>query len=156
LRYSDFVVPLVKAVQELSKANDDKDAKIDDLQKQIDALKAMITLSGQQMQANNQKAFIPCPLGAGVSSLEQNIPNPFANTTIIPYTLPQKFSSAQIIITDKNGKALKQVNLPAGRQGVSGKGSLNVDASMLSAGAYNYSLYVDGRLIGSKQMIAVK
>src|SRR5436305_14302626 len=42
LSYAEFVVPLVKAVQELSKMNDVKDAKINDLQKQIDELKAMI------------------------------------------------------------------------------------------------------------------
>jgi hypothetical protein len=55
LRYSDFVVPLVKAVQELSKMNDEKDAaiqqqnvKINDLQKQIDELKTMI-VSNQSM-----------------------------------------------------------------------------------------------------------
>ncbi len=35
LRYSDFVMPLVKAVQELS-------AKNDDMQQQIDELKAML------------------------------------------------------------------------------------------------------------------
>jgi hypothetical protein len=42
IAYGQFVIPLVKAVQELSKMNDDKDAKIKDLQKQIDELKAMI------------------------------------------------------------------------------------------------------------------
>jgi hypothetical protein len=33
LRYAEFVVPLVKAVQELSKMNDDKEAKINAQQK---------------------------------------------------------------------------------------------------------------------------
>lgn len=49
LRYSEFVVPLVKAVQELSRQNDElisakniQHKKIDDLQKQIDELKALI------------------------------------------------------------------------------------------------------------------
>ena len=56
LRYADFVVPLVKAVQELSKMNDAKDAKIDtlqkqnnDLQKQFNDLKTLV-LSIQQKQ----------------------------------------------------------------------------------------------------------
>ena len=31
LRYAEFVVPLVKAVQELSKMNDEKDETLDDL-----------------------------------------------------------------------------------------------------------------------------
>ncbi|HEY2727022.1 MAG TPA: tail fiber domain-containing protein, partial [Parafilimonas sp.] len=46
LRYSDFVVPLVKAVQELSKQNDslkkEYDAKFTAQQNEIDELKAMI------------------------------------------------------------------------------------------------------------------
>ena len=48
LRYADFVVPLVKAVQELSKMNDDKDEKdgettkkINSLQEQLNDLKNM-------------------------------------------------------------------------------------------------------------------
>ena len=48
LSYAEFEVPLVKAVQELSKQNDElisakniQDKKIDELQKQIDELKAL-------------------------------------------------------------------------------------------------------------------
>ncbi len=83
--------------------------------------------------------------------LEQNVPNPFTNATTIGYTLPQKFSSAQIIIADKNGKVLKQLNLSG-----SGKGTVHVDAAMLPSGAHNYTLYVDGRMTDSKQMVSAK
>jgi hypothetical protein len=38
----------------------------------------------------------------------------------------------------------------------SGKGDLTVDASVLSSGAYNYSLYVEGKLIATKQMALAK
>lgn len=137
LRYADFVVPLVKAVQELS-------AKNDDLQKQIDDLKAMI-VSNQSSASKKQSVILSS------ASLDQNIPNPFAKTTTITYTLPKKFATAQIIITDNTGKTLKAVNVSG-----SGKGILNVDAAILSSGAYNYSLIVDGKLIGSKQMILAK
>ena len=85
------------------------------------------------------------------ASLSQNIPNPFTNTTTIGYTLPQKFSSAKIIITDKNGRQLKQISLSA-----AGKGRVDVDASTQASGAYNYSLYVDGRFVASKQMELLK
>ena len=43
IAYSQFVVPLVKAVQELSKKNDDQDKIITDLQKQVTELILMIT-----------------------------------------------------------------------------------------------------------------
>ena len=46
---------------------------------------------------------------------------------------------------------LKEVTLSA-----NGKGSVNVDASTLASGAYQYSLYVDGKLIDTKQMILAK
>ena len=65
--------------------------------------------------------------------------------------LPQKFSSAQIIIADKNGKVLKQLMLSG-----AGKGSVHVDAAMLASGAYSYALYVDGKMIDSKQMEHIK
>ena len=138
LRYSDFVVPLVKAVQELSIKNNSLQnqnliqQKINaDLQKQINELKQII-ISNQSSAISQQSAI-------SSASLSQNMPNPFSNSTTINYSLPAKFSSAKIIITDKNGNALKQINLS------NNKGSVNVDAATLSSGAYQYSLYVDGK-----------
>ncbi|MEP6467928.1 MAG: tail fiber domain-containing protein, partial [Parafilimonas sp.] len=138
LRYADFVVPLVKAVQELSKKNDEKDNVIEDFKLRLAKLEAM-------MNVDNQSIVLSSAL------LEQNIPNPFNNSTTINYTLPQKYNSAQIIITDKNGKALKQINISG-----NGKGMITVDASMLAMGTYQYSLYANGRLIDSKQLILLK
>lgn len=133
----DFVVPLVKAVQELSKMNDDKDARIDDLQKQINEAKAMITGNTAQPTSN--------------ALMAQNIPNPFTLSTRVDYELPQKYSSARIIVTDKTGEALKQINVSG-----QGKGSVNIDAAMFAAGTYQYSLYVDEKLISTKQMVLVR
>src|SRR6266542_2282981 len=136
LRYSEFVVPLVKAVQELSKQNED-------LQKQIDELKAIVLKGKQQSSLNVSSA-----------ALGQNVPNPFINSTIIHYTIPKSRNtgtSAKIIITDKNGKVLKEARVVG-----SGKGSINVDAATLSSGTYQYSLYIDGKLIDTKQMEHLK
>ena len=82
-----------------------KDAKIDDLQKQIDELKAMI-VSNQSSTVNSQQST-----NISSASLAQNIPNPFINTTTINYYITAKFTSAQIIITDKSGKTLKAINI---------------------------------------------
>ncbi len=158
LRYSDFVVPLVKAVQELSKMNDAKNASIDSMKTEIGNLKSEMA-ELKAMIVSSQST--PVPLNAGVNSqqsavlssasLQQNIPNPFTHTTSIAYTLPQKFSSAQIVITDKNGKTLKAVTISG-----SGKSNLSVDASTLASGAYEYSLMIDGRLVATKQMMIAK
>jgi hypothetical protein len=157
LRYAEFVVPLVKAVQELSKMNDDKDVQIEDLQKQSEAqqkinqdlqnrlakLEAVMDISSSA--ANQPTSNIK--LETSNSWLEQNIPNPFNHSTTINYSLPPQYSSAKIIVTDKSGKVLKEVNLSG-----SGRGSLNIDASSISSGAYQYSLYLDGKLVATKQM----
>jgi hypothetical protein len=165
LRYADFVVPLVKAVQELSSQNDSLKSTNSNLQSQlqkqqseIDDLKAFMLQIQQQQQSCACSASINSgsvqQYNAALSNtalLEQNIPNPFANTTTIGYSLPQKFSSAQIIIADKNGKVLKQLMLSG-----PGKGSVHVDAAMLASGAYSYALYVNGKFIDSKQMVLAK
>ncbi|HYK47518.1 MAG TPA: tail fiber domain-containing protein, partial [Parafilimonas sp.] len=161
LRYADFVVPLVKAVQELSSQNEnlladqvrlksqnDKQQEINEsLQKQIDELRAM------RIPVDKSDVGFTSNLKPQTSnfSLEQNIPNPFNNSTLISYTLSESFSSAQIIVTDKSGKLIKQVPVSA-----TGKGSLRIDASSLPSATYQYSLLVDGKLIDTKQMILTK
>jgi hypothetical protein len=63
----------------------------------VDELKAMI-VSGRSTVDGQQSTAISS------ASLEQNIPNPFTNTTKIGYTLLQKYTNAQIVITDKTVK----------------------------------------------------
>jgi len=100
---------------------------------------------------DNPPAISGAAGGSGDISLLQNIPNPFNSTTAIHYTLPQTYSSAQIKIADKSGRVLKQLNLSG-----KGAGVLTIEAQMLSSGAYSYTLYVDGKMIGSKQMVLAK
>ena len=108
-------------------------------QKQIDELKAMISSNGK-----TDVALID-------ASLQQNIPNPFNKQTTIRYSLPGKFNSARVVIADNNGKILKLQNITS-----SGKGTININAGSLAAGTYNYSLIVDRKVISSKQMILTK
>jgi hypothetical protein len=142
LNYTELIPVLIKGMQELSAINDEKDAKINNLQKQIDELKVIVLRSNSQTGTNTKIAN---------ASLAQNAPNPFTNATTIKYTLPSKFTSAQILITDKNGKQLKQLNISG-----SSNGTLRVDASTLSSGTYNYSLVIYGKIITTKQMAVLK
>lgn len=141
LNYTELIPILVKGMQEQQQS-------IEDL-KQIN--------QQQQQQINQLKNLLESKLGVTTSStlssasLLQNAPNPCKNNTKISYNLPAKFSSAQIIVTDNSGKVLKQINVT----GI-GKGSINIAASSLAAGNYNYSLWIDGRLIDTKQMLLQK
>jgi len=136
LNYTELIPVLIKAVQEL---NDELKSEIRNLKSEIDKLKSA-KFPGNSLNMDLSSA-----------SLVQNVPNPFTNATTIKYTLPSKFNSAQVIITDKNGKQLKQLNISG-----SGKGSINIDAATFSSGTYQYTLIIDGKLMDTKQMILTK
>ncbi len=147
IRYAEFVVPLVKAVQELSKIDGEKDAKLESLQKQIDELKAMV-IKGNQT-GTSPEAVIKTTLTN--ASLEQNVPNPFTNNTTIRYTLPLNYGKAKMAVTDKTGKTLQTIPITSGTSG-----SISVNASTLASGAYQYSLIIDNKVVASRQMLRMK
>jgi len=168
LRYSEFVVPLVKAVQELSSQNEalqkeivvlqnrikqleivSDTEKMSSLQSQVKELSGMVK---RLMEKENSPAFTTNN-GVSVSdaSLEQNFPNPFNQLTTINYTLPQMFGSAKIVISDTSGRVCRQIEIKG-----AGGGSTTVAASSLSAGVYYYSLIVDNMLVDTKKMMLTR
>ena len=60
------------------------------------------------------------------------------------------FRGVENTVTDLNGKIIKQINIKP----VSGIN--NLDASLLNAGTYIYTLIADGNKIESKRMIVAK
>jgi trimeric autotransporter adhesin len=142
LRYGDFVVPLVKAVQELSQQNDDLKKENDELKSRLDKLEAVVF----QSQFPSESVEL-----VTAARLEQNIPNPFSNTTTIGYYLPANKGNAYINFYSSNGALLKSVKLAG-----SGKGTINVNANELPSGVYQYGLMIDGKVIENKQMVQGK
>lgn len=138
LRYAEFVVPLVKAVQELSKQNEN-------LQKQIDELNSKLILTEVAVYA---KEAITLDKAA---SLEQNSPNPFNQQTTIRYSIPADYHSAALQISDMNGSVIKIHSINQ-----SGYGELIINAGDLESGVYQNTLIVDGRKIDTKQMILAR
>jgi hypothetical protein len=72
LSYEDFVVPIVKAVQELSAQNDELKKENENLQRQIDELKTM-TVPNSQSNSSSQGST---NVVLSSASFTQNIPNP--------------------------------------------------------------------------------
>ena len=142
LRYSEFVVPLVKAVQQLSNKNDSLQQVINNLQSQIDDIRRLLS---------NLKTGNAFQSAGDAADLKQNAPNPFNSNSIIGYYLPPTAGNAQIQITDMTGRKMQTVALN-GR----GPGQIVIAAGTLSSGTYVYTLIVDGRNVASKQMILTK
>jgi len=131
LRYDNFISPMVKAMQELS-------AKNDELQSQINELKALIA-KGANGSSTSYTAY-----------LKQNAPNPFNSNTVIQYYIPDNAKHAQIRIIDVTGRVVKTFNAPKG------EGKINIGNGELAAGNYSYTLYVDNKTADTKQMLLLK
>jgi flagellar hook assembly protein FlgD len=106
--------------------------------------------------ANIEQALSPgkqisSPVTLTDASLEQNAPNPFNQSTVINYYLPQKTRSAVMNITDINGKIIKTVALTE-----KGKGQVRLEAGLLTAGTYQYSLIINEKLVDTKKMVLTK
>jgi hypothetical protein len=80
--------------------------------------------------------------------LNQNVPNPFAESTVITYSVPLSVLKAQIQFNDGQGKLIKTVDISE-----RGNGQLNVFANDLSSGVYTYTLVADGQIIATKRMV---
>ncbi len=83
--------------------------------------------------------------------LEQNVPNPFAENTIIDYAISEKANKAEILFHNADGKLIRTVAVH-GR----GQGQLNVFAPDLSSGIYTYTLVIDGQIAATKKMVKTK
>jgi ABC-type transport system involved in cytochrome bd biosynthesis fused ATPase/permease subunit len=117
---------------------------------QIDSVESKY--NALQAQVNELRAMVLAQKSTAGASLDQNAPNPFNSSTVIGYTLPKGTSSAQMQITDVTGRVLAVIPLSSG----SGKNTLTASVSGYASGTYNYSLIVNGQLVGTKQMISMK
>jgi hypothetical protein len=147
LRYSDFVVPVVKSVQELAAENEEQKKEIEELKSEnvqlkerLDNIEQMLRMNPGSHPSGNPKT----PTGY----LEQNIPNPFKGTTTISYYLNENSNGATINFYSQTGALLKSFRLSR-----AGKSSITVNRTEFAAGVYNYVLVIDGKWADTKQMV---
>ena len=178
LRYAEFVVPLVKAIQEMDERLEDAEPeKVNALQEEVDALKdqseqqedRLGQLEGQLSELlsrmkNMDKTMESCCFTANDSKvgatsaandapeLGQNIPNPFRESTMIQYYLPEGTNSAIIRVVGLDGRPVKDLVLGASQ----GRNQIELHTSGLASGTYLYSLFVNGELIATKKMMIAR
>uniref|UniRef100_UPI00037E5B32 tail fiber domain-containing protein n=1 Tax=Segetibacter koreensis TaxID=398037 RepID=UPI00037E5B32 len=144
VNYTELIPIIIKGMQEL---NVSKDKKINDLQNQINK---------QQLEIDELKTLLQSITKPGVNItptsafIKQNTPNPLTNSTVISYYTPNDTRNAQILISDMKGSVLRTFNISKG------EGQINMNVGELTAGTYNYTLYVNSNKIDTKQLIIVK
>lgn len=138
LNYIGFIALLTKGMQEQQELIEEMQAQIAKLSKNSDVHGKADGTNATNVTLSDADGIV----------LNQNAPNPFAESTTITYDLSMDFTEAQIIITNMDGRVIKTVDITK-----QGKGQLNVFASDLSSGIYSYSLVVDGQTIDTKSMV---
>ena len=141
LRYSDFVVPVVKSVQELAKENEELKKENELIKNRLEKIEQLLSKYAGSNQIETLKKQ--------TASLEQNIPNPFNGSTSIGFSLPEKNSIAYINIYAQNGALVKSIKVNNGE----GRSTITLNRNELAAGVYNYVLVVNGTSTESRKMI---
>ncbi|HUR66303.1 MAG TPA: tail fiber domain-containing protein [Chitinophagaceae bacterium] len=154
LAYSQFVVPLVKSVQELSSQNKKLEKAMEeqleinqDLKKEMEELRAIVT----NMASENKTGAIRLSSESAESKLYQNAPNPFNRSTIIRYSIPADAGKAILSIASIDGIKAMEFDLMnnAGQ-------NIEISAGKLAPATYIYSLIVNDKLVDSKKMILTR
>jgi hypothetical protein len=148
--YGSVTPLIIKSVQEQQQIIEDLKKLNDELKKQNEQQKEEIDKLKNIVQVLANKAGLKISSGV-FASLEQNIPNPSKGSTTIAYHIPSTNSSAYINFYASSGALLKSVKLDS-----KSSGTINVKASELPAGVYQYALVVEGKVVDRKQMVQSK
>ncbi len=167
VKYESFIPILIQGVKEVNAKNDSTVAvlntRIDSLKNVISNFNTRMTQFENQLNSccNNSNSSSTLSKNTNLTEvvlensntvlLEQNVPNPFAESTTISYYIPENIKYAQLLFSDNFGRIIKTVDIET-----SGAGTIKVYASNLSQGTYTYSLVVDGKVVETKKMVCVK
>jgi hypothetical protein len=167
----DALIPILVAghkeqatiIDSMSTANDSLQSQITDLNDRLTQLENCLSgilpflcqMSNSAIQPTQEEVQIQLRTAINVNLsdrnaivLNQNVPNPFAESTVITYSIPATVQKAQIHFYDGQGKLINSVDVIE-----RGNGQLNVFANDLSSGVYTYSLVADGQVVATKRMI---
>jgi hypothetical protein len=163
LNYNGFISLNTAAIIELNEKVIEQEAQINDLNARLATLEnCLLGILPMLCQMNNtlvaptpealqqqMRSMIDVELRNELAIvLDQNVPNPFAETTVITFSIPESVSRAQIHFYDAAGNLIKSVEVTE-----RGDGQLNVFGHDLSSGLYTYTLVADGQLIATKKMV---
>jgi len=144
--YVALIPVLIKGMQEQQVLIEEQQARIDQLEAQISGDTAPTPDTEEVKPDNFQIDTKP------VGKVFQNNPNPFKNTTIINYELPENITQAKLMVTDMSGKRVAEYRLDTQQK----NGQVTVQAQGLANGTYVYALIVDGKIIAGNKMVVAK
>ena len=136
VNYIEIIPLLVRSIQELN-------AKIEDYENGSSPIKKAATRSVEDGEST--------AIDAVVTTLYQNEPNPFTESTLIRCDVAEDVVKADLYIYTMNGEQLAEYTVAE-----RGETSVTIDGGSLSAGMYLYALIADGKVVDTKRMILTK
>ncbi len=133
VNYLEIIPLLVRSIQELN-------AKVE----QYENVDAPI------LKAQSRTTDVT-DIDAVVTTLYQNTPNPFTESTTIRCDVAEDVAKADLYIYNMNGEQITEYAVAE-----RGATSVIIDGGSLSAGMYLYALIADGQVIDTKRMILTK
>ncbi len=159
LNYQQFIPILIAGVKEQQNKIDSLETTNNNLNDRLTALETCINNLNLCTESRNiiSNEIIVNQTNVELTNaqsivLNQNVPNPFAEQTIIIYTLLDGTKKAEMHFYNSEGKMINSVELST----AAGKSQLNVFANDLTNGVYTYTLVVDGKIIDTKRMVKNK
>ncbi len=154
LRYAEFVVPLVKATQELSAQNKAQLAEIKSQKETITELSARLNkleaiVNGCCNIATDKASTAVAP--ADQNRLDQNAPNPFQENTVISYYVAEQSPNTYIRIITLEGHEIARYPITD-----KGEGQITITGNTLTGSLYLYELIVDDLLVASRKMVLTR
>jgi hypothetical protein len=138
VNYQGLIPVLVAAIKEQEDRHEKELEIIQKQQQQIDELKAIVS---KLIQGTGAVSLTNASMGLIT-------PNPVKGSASIRYSVPEG-SNGQLLVSDALGRQVKAISLK-------GTGTLNLDASTLASGVYNYSLIVSGKKVQTEKMTVVR
>jgi hypothetical protein len=140
--YGRLTALLVEALKEEHRRNEALRAEVAELRSLVEQL----------LRQNGERGTGSQPSTIQDAWLGQNIPNPFAGTTTIPYYIPAGVSRAELVVRDVGGRELKRLELA--ERGAHGQ--VVLEMGLMGSGTYEYALVLDGRVVAVKQMTLIR
>ncbi len=154
ISYIEFIPILVEAFKSQQKEIRLYESNMQELSERIEELEDIVSkCCDKSTKSSLKSAEINSTIDTEMNlnpanSLEQNIPNPFTESTQIKYFLTESISTANLYIYNMNGTQLKSIPLHQ-----KGDGSVTINGGEFQAGMYMYTLIANGQVVDTKQMI---
>lgn len=142
VNYIELIPVIIKAMQEQESKMQEYATTIKEQNTKIEDLTKLVN----KLSLNNTTLATDKLTGAYLS---QSNPNPNSTITRISYNIPTGFSKAELVISNEDGKKVKQIQLNK-------SGLIEIDTSKLAEGTYFYTLIVNGTSVDTKKMVVIK